>query len=251
MFFSCTEQNQDLELTILNEHFQVFCPNMNCNDKEFLSNIIVANLVKPDSAHLPINRIRFKIKNSNNKTLLLMPMFYFDNSFGRDYYPYKYPQLLGGIKYSNLEFRDDSNNIIEHIPYSGHYKKPDLYKLSDSLIIDYNYKMGYKYTDKEESIKDGNFQLNSLIIPANSTVFYESYFTLPFNQNSSEVIELNKNKEYKVYLNFLSNKKEVMKHLSYSQKETVRENNYIIYDGELKSSNGVPIIFKDSKATQN
>jgi len=244
ILLSCKTVKNDLELTILNKEFVAYCPKEDCMDKDFLREQTIKTLINSDSLYFPANIIKYKVENKSNKCVFFMPMFSYSGNFIKTYYlPSASLGSFLGMSYSNLVFNNLNEKQIKHISNSSYSSSSSYYKSRDSLTLDFYNKMGYNNNNNNKL--NGSFQTNSITIPAKTTIYFESYFTMPYNQSSNEYIELDKKGKYTINLSFISNKDEAIKHLSNSQKETIKHNNYKIFDGELISTNSVPIIFKD------
>ena len=91
---------------------------------------------------------------------------------------------------------------------------------------------------------------NLIIIPAKSTMYFKTYFSLPYNKtyvfSTGEEIILDKNKEYTAALYFRATAADILKYLNEGSKKTLEQDNFKLFDGELTSTNQVPLIIKEN-----
>jgi len=229
---ACKSPQKGLELTVLNKDFVAYCPKEECIDSE--------RFLEDDIYNKEVNILHFKIENKSDQTYFFMPI----GKMGKmGNVPYKsFPKSLSGLSLRNLAITNSKGEIMK---YGGHSTHSSEYEIkTDSLRALYYEKMNYELNYNRE-LSQNVF----LILPAGETVFYESNFTLPLNETSSEYSQefykLDKKETYTASLIFAGEKELVEKRLTNAQKETIKHNNYKIFDGELISTNSVPIIFKD------
>jgi len=236
LLFSCKSSKKDLELTILNKKFVANCPKNEC---------VYSNpLNKEEVYNVGINILRFKVENKSNQTYFFMPIGRRGMRGNVSYA--SFPKLFSGLSLNNLLIRNSKGEIIEQ---GGSPLGDDEYtRKTDSLMVKYYKKMNYG-DDRSLAFFKALAQNIMLVVPAGETVFYETFFTLPINQSehlsSQEAVKLVKDKKYTASLIFAGEKELVEKRLTNAQKETIKHNNYKIFDGELISTNNVPIIFKN------
>lgn len=231
-FISCKTDSKGLELTVLNKDFVAYCPKQECIDSE--------RFLEDDIYNKKVNILHFKIENKSDQTYFFMPIGK-KGKMGNVAYR-SFPKLLSGLSLRNLAVKNSKGEMMK---YGGHPTHSSDYEMkTDSLANLYYQKMEYDLNYNRELSQNV-----ILVIPSGETVFYETNFTLPLNQTSSEYtqefLKLDKNESYTASLIFAGEKELVEKRLTNAQKETIKYNNYKIFDGELLSTNSVPIIFMD------
>lgn len=237
--FSCLQENKpSIELTILTDEMFVYCPKKECVDfSKFKEKGININDKEK-------NIIKFKITNNTNFTYVFIPTCGLVKNDCTSFM--SFPKNHSGISLNNLEFKNSQQEIINSKGFVNN--SDDLERLLETQLINYYNNMKYNYIEVE-SLLVGYSQEKLLIIPSKETLYFESYVSLPYNKASifasQDFIQLNKDDSYTVSLKFVSNKINTEKRISNSQKRTFKENNYIMYDGVLKSKNSVPIVFVD------
>jgi len=235
-FISCKTNTEGLEITILSKELIAYCPDTEC--------IYPDRFLKEGIYDIDVNILRFKIENKSDQTYFFMPIGRRGENGNVTYN--SFPKLFSGLSLRNLLIKNNKGNELERGGHAFHLNKFE--QKTDSLMSNYYQKMEYKM-NRTLGFFTGLAQRSVLIIPAGETIFYETYFTLPLNQtfygSSQEFFKLDKKENYNVSLIFAGEKELVEKRLTNAQKETIKHNNYKIFDGTLISTNSVPIIFKE------
>lgn len=174
------------------------------------------------------NIIKFKIKNNSNHKI------YFNFSF--DYKRRKkhklIPSLLGDILIldsgeKEVNFKSNSGGIFD---------TNNLLYARDDFFIE---KMGYKkiYQPDFTIKKNSNF-----VIHPDEIKYFETYTYLPLGDDFVRFkAPINKNEDFFLKIILISEALDKKSNLTESELKNIEVNNYEVFDGELISTNKVPI----------
>jgi hypothetical protein len=244
MFFCSCEKDKknDLEIKILNE-------NINC--VENLNNYELYNKsLKFDKRYIEksINIVKYQIKNnSEKKYLIILDQSSFENLHINDTL-FRNKYILNNSL--NLVLSDGLKNANCHLSrlhFDGKNSKNHnfniYYNLKDSIKCEIgNYLNGQK--SFYENIKTFDIVNNYKVIYPGETKYFSTLVNLPISNYRYSTLpfafKLDKKTNYKASI-FLSNNKNITyKNLPSDIRKEVKENNYIIFDGTIKS-NKVPV----------
>lgn len=235
LFIGCNKNEKDLELVVLNKEFYASCLFEDCRN----SNIYEAFL----DGELPINILEFKITNHSDYTYVFIPTCL--ECFGGTGF-YEFPRASAGLSLRNILI---NRSLKQTEPmYSQSTRAVGSFEyMTDNLAQNY-IKKTQEYYIPFQSMIPIVIQENMIIIPSKSTLYFKTFFSLPhnrtFEQARTETLVLNKNEKHKISLYFNANAEDIKKFMSESMLKTIKENNFKIFDGELISTNEIPLIFK-------
>lgn len=237
----CIEKQKDLELVILNKQFYARCPTDNCNDSQTFEAWL--------NGEIPVNVVEFKIINHSDFNYLFIPTCL--ECFGGTGF-YEFPRAGAGLSLRNVLINHSLEQTESMYSKTIGGGRIGLDTKTDSIVENY-LKNIQEFRNTFQSMISNIIQENTVIIPAKSTFYFKTFFTIPYNQtygfqayelNAIEELSLNKNEKYVVSLYFNSKFEDVKKYMSKSMIRTIEENGFKTFDGELISTNEVPLIFK-------
>ena len=220
---SCAEENnKNIQIEIINKNIVSYGYKDECYDKNYHNNAGVI--------------ITYKITNYENST------FYFnldsDGPLGRN-------SNEGFRDYRNLStliLSDEKGKIVHFSPKEILPSKEtnDLitYQIHSDEIRKNSTELSYHNNGfKREALEKANF-----IIHPNETLYFEFYLTLPMTENS--LVGFIKGENYFASIELVSDSSNYKNVLSRPEIETIKKNNYKIFQGRLQS-NKIPIKILD------
>lgn len=233
LIISCSGTKNNVELTIINK--EVY--SLPFDDSIFQRPLELQKEFKKKS----LNKIKYKLVNNTDNTLYLV-----EKKHNLSNYLNLYGLTLESInildvnnskmRIGNSFTEQTNNNFLSE-------------KYGDTLKYEFYEKLDYK--NKTSYWKDVNFYITKNIIKIypKEEIYFETYIMLPQTWNSHigdfSSIYIKKEATYKFQLNFqFMKKEEVLKYLTDSQLKNIKENNYKIFEGELKSQK-IPVKFID------
>lgn len=242
-FCSCEYQKKnDLEITILNK-------NLNCVENLY-DNELYNKSLKFDKDYIEksMNIVKFKIKNnSEKKYLIILDQSSFENLHINDTLLNNKHLLNNSLNLILSDGLKNANCHLSQIHFDGKNLKNDFfniyYNLKDSIKSEMgNYLNGSK--SFYENINTFEILNNYKVIYPGETKYFSTLVNLPISNYRYSTLpfefEIDKKTSYKASI-FLSNNKNITyKNLPNDIRKEVKENNYIIFDGEIKS-NKIPV----------
>jgi len=180
--------------------------------------------------------IRFRINNNTKYNYVLNnPYSILDSSF---------PNKYSALSLNNIIIKDSNDGTLpmELVDFSLSGKIVPYLKMKDTLMYNHYKKLGY---DMNKISTLNKIEENLIFIKAGEVLYFETYFSLPFNTPSifnTEKINVIKDKKYEVSLIFDFDSTNVKRNLTWSQLKSIEKNKYKFYNGKIKS-NSVPLIF--------
>ena len=237
--FGCSsnsKKSEPLELTILNKEFYAYCPAKECNSFESYKQNINSNKYK--------NIVSFKITNHSNDNYIFTPF-----SQGYDLgcsTLFDFPKSHSGLSLKSVLLYGS----VDSTHYVTPMGRPSDYMLKTEEMVSNFLKSMNKDINNFSTIYSMFVNDNLIIIPAKSTMYFKTYFSLPYNKtyvfSTGEEIILDKNKEYTAALYFRATANDILKYLNEGTKKTLEQDNFKLFDGELISINQVPLIIKEN-----
>lgn len=184
------------------------------------------------------NKVSISLKNNSNITYILIPNCINQNNTGCSF-----NATSGFLSLDNTIIREN-NKQIEIEPENSFFH-PSYYEVTrDSIVQKHFRRLGYKNFEVNLLLK--NFiKENTIILPANSTLFFENFISLPLNFHPNEIgyeeIKMIYSKNYTVSIALFSDVTSIKHLLTKSMLKTLENNNIEIFDGQL-ISNEIPII---------
>lgn len=234
---ACSKSNESsgLKIEILNKEFY----SVKNFDSLTIRNVMTYDNYIYDS--LFVNKINIKISNTGNE---------------------KYVFFLKKTQpdFENFEkFKSENTKIIVYqnqqiLPPSLKFlvcstmQHPEMKKYINDTnhdTLEYNY---YKNFDKEKAdIKKIAFEreMQHVVIHPGESKFFSYYLTLPIFEKNTNIYmyKLKDSNNYFVQFSLKNDKEIISKYISYNQLKEIKENNYVIFNGTIKS-NKVSIKFK-------
>ncbi len=240
LLIGCNKNKKDLELVVLSKEFYASCLSDDCKDSETLKTWL--------NGELPVNTVEFKITNHSDYTYVFIPTCL--ECFGGTGF-YEFPRASAGLSLRNILINHslEQTELMYSRAIGG---RAGLDTKTDSIVENY-LKNIQEYRNTFQLMISNTIQENMVIIPAKSTFYFKTFFSLPHNQtygsqvyelNAIETLILNRNEKHKVSLYFHAKEDDIRKYMIKSMLQTIDENNFKIFDGELVSTNEVPLIFK-------
>ena len=234
---SSNQQKNDLELTILNKELKAYCTDDYCTKEAVYSKNNYELYFEKSN-----NIIRFKITNNSNKNYLISTYCVNRHCSERK----SFPNRRFGLDLHHLQITNEANKEIITMYDTFGCMVTGLPNFIDSLYVK-NYNKNGIYDEKW--IKN-NIYLSEkiIIIPSNETKYFETHVNIPFNEPSLGLLQsviLSKSNKYSVSMIFDIDSIGVRGSLTWSQLKNIKENDYQIYHGTLKSINSVPLKFID------
>ena len=228
--YSCTSNNGDLELILLNTNINAYCADPECSNSEIYANY-------NEYIHKSGSKITFKIINHSNTNYVLnnIPSI-LDSSFPRNY---------SGLNLYNIIVKNVKNDSIVSFDYedfSLSCRMIPYLSIKDSLIKNHYTKLNY---DINKADKLNQTKENLIYINSGEVIYFETYISLPYNSPSlfsTQRLNIDLNNKYRIALTFDFDSTNVKNYLTWSQLKTIEENEYKFYQGSLES-NSVPLVF--------
>ncbi|WP_271767361.1 hypothetical protein [Aquimarina algiphila] len=223
-------------------------------DKEIHSKFFKIEKKNDLYGHDPVfNTIRFKITNHTKKTQVIYPLCFYSRYKRGCCDMNSFPKKYTGLNLNNLLIEDEFGDFLNFNSFSGYLgddRMTDYIFIQDSLVNLHYIKLGYK-TNKDNQVVEGVkydfYNKNTIMIEPKETLFFETYFSFPYNKTSYEsstsYFMFDKDKNYKLSLVFYSDTTNVKKDMSRIQRLNHENNDREFFSGELKSKNSIPIIF--------
>lgn len=208
---SCTKNNslvvnKGLELKILNDSV------LSCNAKakKTYKNIIFSS-----------------ITNKTNETIFFIP--YFNNCFENGY-----------LSFLNIKIINTLDNKEIPLLVGVHHSVDDINNCVSKQM--HGYKLNLGYSDISNLMYF--YEKNKIIIHPKETLYFESSLSLPDNTKEKfQLVELNKENHYKLFLSVKVDTAFYKERLTNSTLRTIKENNYKLFHGTITSKNSVPVVF--------
>ncbi len=184
--------------------------------------------------------LKFKIINPTNKNYVLRTKNLFDTYAGFNSEKGKNLDLdfLQIIDLSNHDTVAVNHHFTLPMIPENKFKKQE--RKTKKQFNNLNYNKSTDWYNKNKLISS-----NLIFLKSNETKFYEVFVNLPYSDasNSGASVNLDTNKEYKTFIKVVSDTTNIKKHLTWSQLQYIKENNYKLYHGTLISKNSVPVKF--------
>ena len=236
--FGCSsnsKKSKPLELTILNKEFYAYCPAEECNSFESYKQNRNSNKYK--------NIVSFKITNHSKDNYLFIP-FNLYHTLGSTHF-FEFPKPHSGLSLKSVLLYGSVDSTKYNTPMGG---VSEYYLQTEEIVNNFRSNM-----DKKKGVNAFHPMFvndNLIIIPAKSTMYFKTYFSLPYNKtyvfSTGEEIILDKNKDYTAALYFRATATDILKYLNEGTKKTLEQDNFKLFDGELISTNQVPLIIKEN-----
>lgn len=232
LFFSCNDSENEILITILNDNLRAYIP------KDTLDMRILID--KNSYIEKSNNVIKYKIENKSDKTFV-----FFEKTYS-DYYI----DDIFGLKFYNVLITNEEKSKVQ-IGNAMTSPSEDFLKYNEyNLRLENEKYKNLGYLNKSEYWVHKNFSIsnNMITLHPNETLYFETYIRLPnayndiTNNYDSVIFDFSKNYFFSLYFNFNSYE-DIKDYLTELQKQAIKENNYEIFEGELKSVNQVPIKF--------
>lgn len=233
LLFNCNQERKtDLKVEILNKEVLVVCEGGFCTDLSY-----------EKISEINLNKIEFKIENLSNSNYVFNPI---STDFKKGSTSFNsFPKLFTGISLNNFIIKTSKGKTLKTednaTVFGGGNECDTNY---EKKIAAYFKKQDYKI-DATEALLKGISLESLIIIPKKTTLYFESYISLPYNLPSQsiqslEVIKLNINEEYTMQMVFSADKEMVKKRLPDNLIKSIEEGSFKIFDGIIYS-NEIPI----------
>jgi hypothetical protein len=226
--------------------FLVFFISCNKNDDrqlelEILSKSIVSLKNKDNLSGMYENMKDSELKKS--KTIIVYKLTnYSSSSYYFNLNPNsKHQGKFEGISLKNGDlciYQNDNSGVVKinNHRINPNFDKNDCYSKNLKISKFLGYPNGFDSPYLQE-------QLNFIIHP-HETLFFEWFVNLPYgNEMQHSYVELDKNKKYYAEIVMFSDSVNYVKSVSRTTLKTIKENNYKIFHGIIKSKNKIPIKF--------
>jgi len=245
-FFSyCARKNNnisepDIELFLLNDSIVYFCPKGDKGSCSYNADYYFYMPKRKIYKKKSFNRLRFKITNNTPANYVLGGLA---KNFGLNNDRFQFNSLV------NFELQDITNSKVKSFQPAFFPEITPVgwqqLRIADSVYL-YGYKKLYPANDKGFLSIRKQLVETTVLLPAHSSLYFETFINLPLNDPAvfvSEDILLEKNKPYQMRLKFTTiDTTRLKRFLPWNIKQTIKENNYVFYTDILRS-NWVPVKF--------